>query len=268
MINIFKKIKNRHHLHIDYDSGGDGPVVIFLHGLASDSSTWDNALELEKSGKRLIAFDLLGFGRSPKPEDIDYNLKDHSKSVINTLKHHSIHTPVAIVGHSMGALIAVEVARKKPSMVSKLVLIGAPFYHRKDTFEVLYNYRKTGKIKPFNSLYYFYIKVVEKRDLTLKAAKRVMKLAPKDYSFALTAETWDPFKLSLINCVMNQDSLDYLETLQVPVTLIYGRMDGFIVTKNYAELRRIRPDFTYIKHPGGHMISKRLLPRIIEALGD
>jgi hypothetical protein len=43
-------------------------------------------------------------------------------------------------------------------------------------------------------------------------------------------------------------------------------MDGFLITKNYTELRRVRPDFDYIRHSGGHMISKKLALKIMHSI--
>ena len=47
-----------------------GPVVVLIHGLASDSDTWDRAIEpLAARGLRVIALDLMGHGRSDKSRE-------------------------------------------------------------------------------------------------------------------------------------------------------------------------------------------------------
>jgi pimeloyl-ACP methyl ester carboxylesterase len=55
---------------LSYQEAGpaDGPVVVLIHGLASDSDTWDRAIEpLAARGLRVLALDLLGHGRSDRP---------------------------------------------------------------------------------------------------------------------------------------------------------------------------------------------------------
>ncbi|XVF30697.1 hypothetical protein REPUB_Repub16aG0080400 [Reevesia pubescens] len=85
--------------------------MIFLHGFLSSSSFWTetvfkNVPEPVKGQYRLFAVDLLGFGRSPKPNDSMYTLNDHvemiEKSVISTFQLNSFH----LVAHSMGCIIA------------------------------------------------------------------------------------------------------------------------------------------------------------------
>lgn len=73
---------------------------------------------------RLIAIDLLGFGKSPKPRDCLYTLKDHvemiEKSVIQPLQLGTFH----LVAHSMGCIIALALAAKYPKCVKSVTLVA------------------------------------------------------------------------------------------------------------------------------------------------
>lgn len=73
---------------------------------------------------RLIAIDLLGFGKSPKPRDCLYTLKDHvemiEKSVIQPLQLGTFH----LVAHSMGCIIALALAAKYPKCVKSITLVA------------------------------------------------------------------------------------------------------------------------------------------------
>lgn len=68
--------------------------------------------------------DLLGFGRSPKPGDRLYTLKDHvemiEKTVIDPFKLGSFH----LVAHSMGCIIALAIAEKHPDLVKSVTLVA------------------------------------------------------------------------------------------------------------------------------------------------
>ncbi|KAJ7976460.1 Alpha/beta hydrolase fold [Quillaja saponaria] len=107
--------------------------VIFLHGFLSSSSFWTQTvfptlLEQVNGNYRLVAVDLLGFGRSPKPRDCFYTLRDHlemiEKSAIEPLHLSSFH----LVAHSMGCIIALALAAKHSKSVKSVTLVAPPYF--------------------------------------------------------------------------------------------------------------------------------------------
>jgi len=103
--------------------------VIFLHGFLCSSSFWTKTVfpyfsEKANHKYRLIGIDLLGFGKSPKPRDCSYTLKDHvemiEKSVVLPLELSSFH----LVAHSMGCIIALALAAKYPNYVKSITLVA------------------------------------------------------------------------------------------------------------------------------------------------
>ncbi|KAL5551525.1 hypothetical protein UlMin_001701 [Ulmus minor] len=107
--------------------------VIFIHGFISSSAFWTetvfpNLSSAAKSKYRLFAIDLLGFGRSPKPTDSLYTLKEHleyiERSVIEPHKVKSFH----IVAHSLGCILALALAVKYPGSIKSLTLLAPPYY--------------------------------------------------------------------------------------------------------------------------------------------
>lgn len=70
-----------HRIH--YVSHGSGPPVLFVHGNPTSSYLWRNVLPhvAEQTGRRGIALDLLGFGRSDKPEEVPYSLELHARII-------------------------------------------------------------------------------------------------------------------------------------------------------------------------------------------
>lgn len=110
----------------DYNARED---VLFIHGFVSSSSFWTQTLfpnfsSTAKSMYRLFAVDLLGFGRSPKPIDSLYTLREHvdmiEKSVLEAHKVKSFH----IVAHSLGCILALAIAVKHPEAVKSLTLLA------------------------------------------------------------------------------------------------------------------------------------------------
>ncbi|CAN6585769.1 unnamed protein product [Malus baccata var. baccata] len=107
--------------------------VLFIHGFISSSAFWTETLfpnfsSAAKSSFRLFAIDLLGFGRSPKPTDSMYTLREHlemiERSVLEPNKVNSFH----IVAHSLGCIIALALAVKYPSSIKSLTLLAPPYY--------------------------------------------------------------------------------------------------------------------------------------------
>ncbi|KVH91739.1 Alpha/beta hydrolase fold-1 [Cynara cardunculus var. scolymus] len=98
-----------------------------------DTSFWTETLfpnfsRSIKSKYRLFAIDLLGFGKSPKPHDSLYTMKEHldmiERSVLEPNKIESFH----IVAHSLGCILALALAVKYPNSVKSLTLLAPPFF--------------------------------------------------------------------------------------------------------------------------------------------
>ncbi len=101
-----------------------GPVVLLLHGLLSDSSTWEPTMApLAAHGFRVIALDLLGHGESDKPR-IGYSLDDFADSVSAFLTILDV-GPVTLIGHSLGGAIAMKFVKSHPDQVERLGLVSA-----------------------------------------------------------------------------------------------------------------------------------------------
>jgi pimeloyl-ACP methyl ester carboxylesterase len=102
----------------------DGPVVVLLHGLASDADTWDKAIGLLAGrGLRVLAVDLLGHGQSDKPDN-DYLLDDFAESLALFMDVLGIPS-ATLCGHSFGGAIAMFFGTRYPDRVDRLVLVSA-----------------------------------------------------------------------------------------------------------------------------------------------
>ena len=107
------------------DAGpADAPALVLIHGLASDSGTWDLAIRaLAERGLRVIAPDLLGHGRSDKPA-YGYSLDGFARSLAELLD--AIGVPRAtLVGHSLGGAAAMHFGYAYPAYLERLVLVSS-----------------------------------------------------------------------------------------------------------------------------------------------
>src|SRR4051812_6644492 len=118
-------------------SGGgasaDSPAVLLLHGKNFFGAYWEPTIAaLSSAGFRVIVPDQIGFGGSSKP-DIHYSFDLLAANSAALLDHLRVQK-VAVVGHSMGGMLAVRFARNYPQRTSHLVLanpIGLEDYRLK-----------------------------------------------------------------------------------------------------------------------------------------
>ena len=72
-------------------------------------------------GHHSVLVDLLGHGYSDGPQDFDYSLEEHAKTVAELLEHLALRE-CALFGHSMGGAVAITLAALRPELVSRLVI--------------------------------------------------------------------------------------------------------------------------------------------------
>lgn len=104
-----------------YLKAGSGPPVILLHGGASDSQDWVAAMVALSHRYSLYAPDLIGFGRSDRLKS-GYYLSDFIQFTLGFIKELGLDSP-ALVGHSLGGRLCLQVALRYPAMVRRLVLV-------------------------------------------------------------------------------------------------------------------------------------------------
>ncbi len=106
---------------------GEGTPVVFLHGSGPGASGGSNFREnidsFVDAGYRVILPDLIGYGASSKPEDIDYTLQLFTNTVYDALKQHGVDTAV-LVGNSLGGGIAVQMELDHPGFATAFVMMA------------------------------------------------------------------------------------------------------------------------------------------------
>ncbi len=113
-------------LHV-VDYGGQGEVILCVHGLTANSRFWDCVAERLVDEYRVIAFDLRGRGDSEKPHS-GYNLRQHTEDAKEVLDALGVKKAI-FMGHSLGAMIGSCFAATYPERLSHLILVdgGADF---------------------------------------------------------------------------------------------------------------------------------------------
>jgi pimeloyl-ACP methyl ester carboxylesterase len=114
-------------IRVHYQEAGkpDAPVMILIHGFASSNLVWSKVLlELADAGFRVIAPDLLGYGYSAKPRELEYTIGRQAQMVVGLIKQLEI-DGAFLVGSSYGGAVAATIALDHPEIVKKLVLVAA-----------------------------------------------------------------------------------------------------------------------------------------------
>jgi haloalkane dehalogenase len=99
---------------IHYEETGAGTPIVFLHGNPASSHVWRNVLP-EVGPGRLLAPDLIGMGRSGKP-DLDYSFADHARYLDAWFDALGL-DEVVLVGHDWGGALAFDWAARHPDRV-------------------------------------------------------------------------------------------------------------------------------------------------------
>ncbi len=102
---------------LHHEETGSGTPIVFLHGNPSSSHSWRHILPHVGAG-RLLAPDLIGMGRSPKP-DIAYTFADHADHLDAWFDAIGL-DDVVLVGHDWGGALAFDRAARHPGRVRGL----------------------------------------------------------------------------------------------------------------------------------------------------
>lgn len=117
--------------YLDNENVHASKTILLIHGFADSGATWVQfSRRFRDAGYRIIAPDLLGFGRSDKPVSADYRFAAQAKrllALMTTLEVNQFH----VAGNSMGGGIAAEMALLAPERVASLTLMDAAGVHYK-----------------------------------------------------------------------------------------------------------------------------------------
>jgi pimeloyl-ACP methyl ester carboxylesterase len=112
--------------------GSDGPRerALYVHGLGGASTNWTDLAALLAVRFDGWAVDLPGFGRSQPPPRGRYSIRGHVRAVVDVLEHvrrqpgDGAGRPVHLLGNSLGGLVSLLVASRRPDLVASLTLIS------------------------------------------------------------------------------------------------------------------------------------------------
>lgn len=222
-------------------------TVVMLHGLGGSSLMWDKIVKGLPDDVRIVAIDLLGFGTSPRPNWVKYDARTQARSVTATLATFSLRRPVILVGHSLGALVSIEVAKRYPWLIKELVLCSPPFYmpsaaekhKRPDSDELLRRlYSSLGK----------------NPDKALSVLNLAGKLGIINPGFKVDATNIDAYLSTLEMAIINQTSFADAIASRKHITILTGRLDLVVIAGNVKRIVQRNPRVEWKQITAGHEI--------------
>lgn len=224
-----------------YQHGGAGKPLIFLHSLGRASRSYQEALPILAESYAVYALDSLGHGRSSKPKR-DFLIPDFSESVAQLMAALKIPKAV-VVGNSIGATIALDLAARRPELVEKLVLVGCPGWTTQAEREERYEMHRQqmnaqGQPKPYTM-----------DDIKLNFRNPTVEMLAQINEDRAMAGEW---LLRSSRALMLYDPLPTWARVKCPTSLIYGRQD-MLLTKAGLLLYEIKTAEVEIMDDAGHL---------------
>ncbi|HSG26299.1 MAG TPA: alpha/beta hydrolase [Anaerolineales bacterium] len=109
---------------VHYEVLGRGKPILFLHGWVGSWRYWIQAMQAASTSYRAYAFDMWGYGETAKDE-VFYSLNEQADLVNQFMNAMGI-GKVALVGHGLGALVALSFAARYAYVVDRLMAISVP----------------------------------------------------------------------------------------------------------------------------------------------
>jgi len=221
-------------------------TFVFIHGIGNTLHSWDEVVAQMPKDVRLIGVDLLGFGKSPRPSWAVYDAKTQARSLgLTLLGLRMAHQPI-LVGHSLGALVSVEVAKRYSLLPQRLVLCSPPFYKPGSDGK--------GRVSGDDMLRELY-RVAKRHPERLEAFSPVaVRFGLANKTLNITQDNVGSYLAALEASIINQTSLEDVAKLKIPIDIFYGAFDPVVIKKHITTLAKEKSNITAKRLLAGHEV--------------
>ena len=258
LLHKYLRVPYRLHVYVDRKAKKTKATVVLLHGMGNSGAAWDEVVKKLPDDIRVISIDLLGFGASPSPRWLKYSTVIQAKAVMSTLLRLGFKRQLIIVGHSMGSLVAVELAKRYPMWVKSLILCSPPLYNETQKKTILPD--QNTVLKNFYRMMQKYPKNLV--DIAPLATK--LKIVGK--AFNVTAENVDIYMGALEASIVSQTGFKDVKRIQKPVQLLHGAFDPVVIKKNLDLIVAANPKVTLQVVLAGHELLGAYIPAVVKAV--
>jgi 2-hydroxy-6-oxonona-2,4-dienedioate hydrolase len=199
--------------------------ILFIHGLGSSADRWLDIPDAISMYYHTIAVDLIGFGGSDKPKDVNYTIEQFSEFILEFIEKIGLSgddRKITLVGHSLGGYIAVDFAIRNKGLVEKLVLLDSSGFLKGPT-PLLEQYLNAAKYPSYDSV----------RNVFEQMVAQPWKVLPVIINIFITRINSPgakyPFESAYQNSTTTQIDLSRLKSIEdIPTLIIWGKSDNLI----------------------------------------
>lgn len=249
-------------LHVGYKRivSPTAPTYVLIHGLADTSAIWRPVIKMLPKDANYIAVDLLGHGNSKHFSGKVYAGSYQARNVLATCLGMGCIGPYLFIGHSFGSIVSVECAKRYPN-TKQLILCSLPLYRKSIDGQ-------GEKPKSTESLLFeIYHQSIKHPKGTVAIYNLIEKLGIGGPSKTeLSEETFWAFKETLRSGIMSQQTAESLRQLDIPINIIYGKLDPLIISENIKAIAKDKPNITVKSPLSDHALRGPILKAIKAAL--
>lgn len=224
---------------------GDGPPIVFVHGLGGQWGNWLENLPAAATTRRAIALDLPGFGHSDMPAG-EVSISGYAR-VIDELCEQLELGPIVAVGNSMGGFISAELAMTNPQRVDRLVLVGSAGMvpRRRELWTTVPLLRATGLLTArFAGSSRAMMARPRLRHAALRMAIHDPASIPTDLVWHGLLGDPPPAYAQALQAAVDYLSWDWCERLRevhCPTLVVWGERDAIVPARHGREFARLIP---------------------------
>jgi pimeloyl-ACP methyl ester carboxylesterase len=241
---------------------GEGPPLVFIHGLIERWTQWVEQLSAFASSHRVIAIDLPGFGDSPMPAE-KISVSGYARTIEKLLDALEV-SAAAFVGHSMGGFTSVELAINFPERVERLVLIspaGLSTYNNLRNLWLVAQMRRFRRIvDPYHARVATHAELLARRprlrllEPTTNIVARHSDRLPAPFVAEFVRGLGAPGYIEGMEANFNYDYRDRLGEIACPTLIVWGDRDRVVTAKDADLYEQLIPDSRkVILEDTGHM---------------
>ncbi len=269
------------------DHGGEGPPMLLVHGLGGSLLDWTDVAPGFSRDHHVWAVDLIGFGRTPAAGR-EATIANNQSLVDRVAEHVGEGGPVVLVGNSMGGLISIVEASRRPGRVSALVLVdpalpraggGRASYMVTGAFMLLAMPVIGRRVMRFRTQRLGAERIVDEalRLCTVDSSR----IAPATREAQVRQTEWrhqqdDPYgpfleaSRSLVGWLRRDGPLErYIERVRVPTLLVHGDHDVVVHPKAARAIARKRPDWAFhVFEDTGHVPQLERPEQFLDVVGS
>lgn len=223
----------------------DAPAVVMIHGFASSLETWITVAPALRERYRVLSLDLKGFGWTDRAEG-DYSPEEQARLVLALMDERGIDR-AAVVAHSYGSSVALQMALLEPARVTRIALYDAWVYSAQ--LPVFFHVARAESIGEAMFATWYGERAEDRLALAFYDQRYVTMQLVDDVQHALERPGTYAAALAAVRAMHYEDVEARYHEIAQPVLLQWGREDHVTPLSVGERLLRDLPDAQLVAHP-------------------